>query len=216
MAKGPEYRVQFRRRRIGKTNYYLRRKLLTSKKTRFVVRKSSKHLIAQLVQPKLEGDKAIVTVHTKELQSKYGWKGGTGNSSAAYLAGYLAGKRALSKGVKEAILDIGLAAPTNGSRLFAALKGALKSGLIVPASEDILPSNDRVKGAHIIKYDEQLSKNPSKTNRQQFSKIRSGGLDLKQLADHFDDVLKNIDAEAVQKKAPKARSGKVTKKSKGS
>jgi len=71
------------------------------------------------------------------------------NTSAAYLTGYLAGKLALQKGIKEAILDIGLQRPVKGSRVFAALKGLLDAGLEIPHGEDIFPSEERIKGLHI-------------------------------------------------------------------
>ncbi|MEM2108951.1 MAG: 50S ribosomal protein L18 [Candidatus Odinarchaeota archaeon] len=215
MAKGPEYRVEFRRRREGKTNYYLRRKLLASKLIRFVVRKSSKHLTVQLIAPKLGGDKAIVTVNTKELQTKYGWKAGTGNLPAAYLAGYLAGKRAIAKGVKNAIVDIGLCPCIGGSRIFSALKGALTAGLRIPVSEEILPDDERVKGVHIKNYYEHLAKNHPESNKQQFSKLASAGLDLSKLPEHFEEVLKTIDKQLDKAKPGKQSSKKTAESSKG-
>ena len=215
MAKGPEYRVEFRRRREGKTNYYLRRKLLASKLTRFVVRKSSKHLTVQLIAPKLGGDKAIVTVNTKELQTKYGWKAGTGNLPAAYLAGYLAGKRAVAKGVKNAIVDIGLCPCVGGSRIFAAIKGALKAGLKIPVSEEILPDDERVKGVHIKNYYAHLAQNHPESNKQQFSKLTSSGFNLSKLPEHFEEVLKTINEQSDKAKPRKQASKKTVQNSEG-
>ncbi|EDY35873.1 hypothetical protein ABOONEI_1072, partial [Aciduliprofundum boonei T469] len=80
---------------------------------------------------------------------KYGWKGSFKNTPAAYLTGYLAGKLALKKGIEEAVLDIGLQSPVKGSRVFAALKGMVDAGLYVPHSEEVYPSEDRIKGEHI-------------------------------------------------------------------
>ena len=68
---------------------------------------------------------------------------------ACYLAGMALAKSALAAGHSEAILDIGLAAASRGSRTFAALRGMVESGLEVPHSEDVLPSDDRVNGSHI-------------------------------------------------------------------
>ena len=51
-----------------------------------------------------------------------------------------------------AILDIGLNRATPGARVFAALKGAVDAGLDIPYGEEILPSEERVKGAHIAAY----------------------------------------------------------------
>jgi large subunit ribosomal protein L18 len=61
----------------------------------------------------------------------------------------LAGKKALSAGVSSAVLDIGLAAPTKGSRVFATLKGMVDAGLDIPYSEDVVPSEERIRGEHI-------------------------------------------------------------------
>ena len=79
MAKGPRYRRPFRRRAEGKTNYHRRMKLLKSKKLRAVIRASNNHIIVQVIQSKIGGDKVIVSAHSKELTSKYGWNANTGN-----------------------------------------------------------------------------------------------------------------------------------------
>jgi large subunit ribosomal protein L18 len=49
MGHGPRYRVPWRRRREGKTNYYKRLKLIRSGKPRLVVRRTNKYIIAQIV-----------------------------------------------------------------------------------------------------------------------------------------------------------------------
>ncbi|MHA1410323.1 MAG: 50S ribosomal protein L18 [Candidatus Odinarchaeia archaeon] len=211
MARGPHYTVRFRRRREGKTNYYLRRKLLISRKHRFVVRKTSKHLIVQIIAPHIKGDKTLVSVHTKELIRDFGWKASTGNLSAAYLVGYIAGKKALAKGIKEAILDIGLTAPVRGSRPFAALKGALDAGLEIPHNENVLPAEDRIRGQHIVEYYQLLSQQSNKGSQHQFSKIKSGGLDIAKLSEHFDATKKKIDSY-FEKKTTKKATKKKTKK----
>jgi large subunit ribosomal protein L18 len=60
--------------------------------------------------------------------------------------------RALNAGYDEAILDIGLTRSTPGGKVYGALKGAVDGGLNVPHGESILPSEDRLKGAHIAEY----------------------------------------------------------------
>ena len=151
MATGSRYRVQFRRARMGKTDYRARKQLLISKKPRLVVRKSLKHTNIQLTQPTKEGDVTIASANTADLK-KYGYTGGTGSVPSAYLAGLLLGYRAKKIGQTEAILDLGLYHTTNGGRLFAALKGAVDSGLEVPHDPEIFPPEDRIKGKHIDKY----------------------------------------------------------------
>jgi len=56
MATGPRYKVPFRRRREGRTNYHLRLKLLLSKQDRVVIRKSARNVQIQLIAPTPDGD----------------------------------------------------------------------------------------------------------------------------------------------------------------
>ena len=144
-------KVQFRRKAEGKTNYYKRLELLKADKIRLVIRKSLKHLVLQLVEYSAGGDKIITSYNTKSLE-KLGWKYSKKNLSAAYLGGLMIGKTAQSKNIKEAILDCGLQTSVKGSRIYAALKGAIDAGLNVPCNKDILPSEERLAGKHIIEY----------------------------------------------------------------
>jgi large subunit ribosomal protein L18 len=131
--------IQLKRRREKKTNYKKRLALLKSEKTRLVIRKRLSNISVQFIN----FDSAFST----ELK-KLGWVK-RGNIPAAYLTGLLAGKRAKEKKIEEAILDLGLQTSTKGSRLYAALKGVLDSGVNIPHSESILPNDDRIKGKHI-------------------------------------------------------------------
>lgn len=146
--QGPHYRVAFRRRREARTDYRARAKLLRSNRPRAVVRKTLNQTLVQIVQAEPSGDRVLASAQSNDLK-EHGWAVGTGNVPAAYLTGYLAGKRAVAKGVTQAILDIGLHEPTKGGRVFAALQGLLDSGVTVPHSKDVLPSKDRVVGKHI-------------------------------------------------------------------
>ncbi|TFG33819.1 50S ribosomal protein L18 [Candidatus Thorarchaeota archaeon] len=149
MAQGPTYRVKFRRRREGKTNYYRRRSLLQSRRPRLVVRKTNTSTLVQIINANVTGDTTIASAIATEL-SNYGWSASTGNLPAAYLTGLLAGLRAKSRGIKEAILDIGLNPPIKGSRIYAALKGVVDAGLEVPHSVEVLPDESRISGEHIV------------------------------------------------------------------
>lgn len=148
MGHGPRFRVARRRRREGKTDYRRRINLLKSREVRAVVRRSERNLRIQFVTFDPKGDRTIASAQGLELE-KFGWKGSVSNTPAAYLTGYLAGKRAISAGVKKAVLDIGLHAPTKGSRVFASLKGLLDAGIDIPHGEEVLPSEERIKGEHI-------------------------------------------------------------------
>ncbi len=141
------YLIPFKRRRKKKTNYKKRLALLKSGKMRLVIRKSLSNISIQFIKFNPEGDETIVSANSTELK-KFGWNR-TGNIPAAYLTGLLAGKKAKEKKVEEAVLDLGLQTSTKGSRLYAALKGVLDSGIKVPHSEDVLPSEDRIRGRHI-------------------------------------------------------------------
>ncbi|MDF1540200.1 MAG: 50S ribosomal protein L18 [Candidatus Thorarchaeota archaeon] len=149
MAQGPTYRVKFRRRREGKTNYYRRRRLLLSKQPRLVIRKTNTKIIVQVMTAKIPGDVTEASAISSELL-KHGWGAATNNLPSAYLTGLLAGLRAKSRGVDYAVLDIGLNPPVKGSKIYAAMKGVVDAGIDVPHSPDILPDEDRLSGKHII------------------------------------------------------------------
>ncbi len=143
--------IPYRRRREGKTNYRKRLSLLKSGKPRLVVRHSNRYFLVQLVQYGAEGDKVLFSVSSKNL-SKYGWKYATGNTPAAYLTGFLAGKTALARNVGGAVFDLGLVTPRAGFRYYAILKGAVDAGLSVPHDPEVFPSEDRLLGKHIAAY----------------------------------------------------------------
>ncbi|MDG6220520.1 MAG: 50S ribosomal protein L18 [Candidatus Thermoplasmatota archaeon] len=148
MSQGPRYRVPFRRRKEGKTNFVRRRNLLLSEKTRVVVRRSSRYIRVQFVNYDEKGDQVIATAFSRELP-QYGWEGSGKSIPAAYLTGYLAAKRAAKSGLEEAVMDIGLHNPHPKGRIFSALKGVTDAGIEVPHNESILPEDDRLGGAHI-------------------------------------------------------------------
>lgn len=148
MAHGPRYRVAFRRRREGKTDYHQRFTLVRSGWNRFVVRKSLKHMRVQIVKAEKQGDITLASSHSSELK-KYGWTKSTSNTPAAYLTGYLCGLRAVKAGIEKAVLDIGVHRVVPGSKLFAALIGAVDAGLVIPYNETVLPSQERRRGAHL-------------------------------------------------------------------
>ena len=198
MATGPRYRVPFRRRREGKTNYRLRRALVLSKVPRLVVRLTLKHAIVQVVEAEAIGDKVLVAAHSSELAKTYGWQNNCGNIPSAYLTGLLCGVKAKAKGVEQAFLDIGLHLPTKGTRVFAALKGVIDAGLEVPFSEDILPDDDRISGKHIADYASELASEPD-VYKQKFSKCLSKGAKPEKITDEFSAVKDKITSSSKKK-----------------
>ena len=148
MATGPRYNVAFRRRREGRTNYYTRQKLLRGGELRAVVRRSNKNVMIQFEEFGMGGDKVVVSATSREL-AKYGWDKSCSSIPAAYLTGYLAGKKAVKEGIEYAVLDIGMQNPKHGGVLFATVAGMCDAGLEVPHGEGVLPEEDRLNGAHI-------------------------------------------------------------------
>ncbi|MFP3316934.1 MAG: 50S ribosomal protein L18 [Candidatus Nanopusillus sp.] len=192
MATGPTYIVEFRRRRKNITDYRKRLNLLKSKKPRFVVKRFLNNILAQIILYNEKGDKTLLTVHSKILEKKYGWKGHRGNLPTAYLVGLLTGLEAKKRGIEEAILDIGRFRSTKGNSLYATLKGAIDAGLKIPYNEENLPSEDRIKGEHIKKYALMLKeKEPEKYNKE-FSRYLKEGLEPEKISEHFEEVKNKI------------------------
>jgi len=188
MARGPKYKVPKRRRREGKTNYYKRYRMILSAHLRFVVRKTNKYVWVQVVKALPQGDHVIAAAHSRELVKRYGWKAGTHNVPSAYLTGLLAALRALKAGVTYAVPDIGLHKPTRGAMVFAAIKAANDVGLKVPVSDEVVPSDERIRGEHIAAWAKILKEqNPEKYARF-FSQYIAKGLDPQDLPKHFEEV----------------------------
>jgi large subunit ribosomal protein L18 len=194
MAKGPHYNVPYRRRREGKTNYELRKGLISSGLPRLVVRKTKNHVIVQLVESAANGDKVTVSAHSSELKKKYGWLGNLDNLPSSYLTGLLCGYRTIAKSMNKAVLDVGLQIPSRGSRIFAALKGFLDAGIEVPHNEEILPDETRIAGQHIADYASKMSSDMDTYSRW-FSAYLSRGLTPQKISDHFSSVKEKIAAD---------------------
>jgi len=217
MAQGPTYRVKFRRRREGKTNYYRRRSLLQSRRPRLVVRKTNTNTLVQIINANVVGDMTVASAIASEL-SEHGWKASASNLPAAYLTGFLAGLRAKSRGIKGAILDVGLNPPIKGSRIYAALKGVVDAGVEVPHSPEILPSDDRISGKHIVSSYEHYS---TIKDTQMFTKVGKTKTSITTIPKQVDTVKKallEIPAATLKKKktrkAPAKAAAKPAKKPK--
>lgn len=107
---------------------------------------SNENTLVQIHKPLIAGDKVLSSAHSRSLLKK-GWKGSRKSIPAAYLTGYLAGKKALASGTDSAVLYVGTRRYTQ--RIAAALKGIIDAGLEVPADEETFPSDDRITGKHL-------------------------------------------------------------------
>ena len=167
------YQVKFRRRREGKTDYYARRRLIQqdknkydSKKYRFVVRRTNKRIICQIIYSTIQGDRVFCQADSFELK-KFGVDSGLTNYASAYATGLLCARRLLAdlgmadlykgietpdgeyfdvyeKGVQDrrpfkALLDVGLVRTTAGNRVFGAMKGAVDGGIYIPHNTKRFP-----------------------------------------------------------------------------
>ncbi len=192
MAKSSNYRVKLRRRREGKTDYQARKALVISGKPRLVTRGANRNITVQILTAKPKGDMVLAAANSRELVKSYGWKTATGNIPAAYLTGYLCGVKAKAKGIKEAILDIGLVAPTKGAKIFAALSGVVDAGVEVPHSDEKIVK-ERMKGEHIAKYAKSLGAGSEEYNAK-FSKYTSRHVAPEKITEQFTKVKAAITA----------------------
>ncbi len=140
------YSKILRRLREEKTNYKKRGTMLMGKRDFITVNITNENTQVQILKPGMTGDKVVASAHSRYLLEK-GWKGSRKSVPAAYLTGYLAGKKALGKGASDAILYTGTKRYTQ--RMAAALKGVIDAGVQVPADKETFPSDDRINGEHL-------------------------------------------------------------------
>jgi large subunit ribosomal protein L18 len=198
-----------RRRREMKTNYKQRLALLKARKPRLVVRRNQNNIRCQLIQYDKSGDRTLAEVTSKKL-SKFGWKPHAANLPAAYLAGMLIGFESLKKGIKEAVVDIGLQRSTKANALYACVAGALEAGMHISVEKGVLPDKERAAGRHIAQFAAALKKTPDRYKRQ-FSSYLKAGVEPEKIEGYFDiarnkileefrDVKKLADFEETAKK----------------
>ena len=164
--KSQKFTVKYRRKRQGKTNYKKRIAYIKSGNPRLVIRSSLNNVLVQCIEFNPKGDKILVSSHSSELE-KYGWKNIRSNLPTSYLTGLLAGKKAAKLGVKDIVLDIGFNVSVKGSKVYAAVKGIIDSGFNLNIAEEMLPSEDRISGKHILSYDSKNSNQFSKYSDKQ-------------------------------------------------
>lgn len=215
-------------------------------KYRLVVRFSNKNITCQVVYATLTHDVVIASAYSQELPT-YGLNFGLTNYAAAYCTGLLIARRVLTKlgladaykGLAEAsgedylveendegprpffcLLDVGLKRTSTGSKVFAALKGALDGGLDIPHSEKRYVGYDPeaksldedtlrkyIFGGHVADYMEQMKEEDAEAYAKHFSHFIKEGIDAGQLEGIYKKVHAAIRSKPVQpKKAKKAPS----------
>eukprot|EP00999_Lentomonas_sp_LEN2_P000223 NODE_1218_length_948_cov_387.587089_g1172_i0.p1 GENE.NODE_1218_length_948_cov_387.587089_g1172_i0~~NODE_1218_length_948_cov_387.587089_g1172_i0.p1 ORF type:complete len:259 (-),score=53.02 NODE_1218_length_948_cov_387.587089_g1172_i0:97-873(-) len=212
-----------------------------SPRYRLIVRLSNRAVSCQIAYAQLCGDKVMCAAYSSELQS-FGAKAGFSNYAACYATGLLCGRRMLKQlgldtkyeGNKEvgefyevepmddgprpfkALLDVGLARTTRGSRIFAAMKGACDAGINVPHSEKRLAgynkdSNEldseflrkRILGGHVAEYQEQLKGEDAEAYDRLFSQYKKAGLAPDAITGMWEKVHANIRANPARAKKSK-------------
>merc|ERR1711964_14431 len=78
------YQTKYKRRRVGKTDYYARKRLIT------------RDIVMQIVTSEITGDKVFCAAYSHELRA-YGIEHGLTNWAAAYCTGLLIARRVLKK-----------------------------------------------------------------------------------------------------------------------
>jgi len=185
-------------------------------KYRLIVRFTNKDVIAQIAYSRIEGDVIVTAAYAHELP-QYGIKAGLTNYAAAYATGLLLARRHLKKikldsiykGAEEidgadynvekdgdnpnpfmAVLDIGLARTSTGSKIFAVMKGACDGGISVPHSEtrffgynseskeyNAEAHRDRIFGKHVADYMQKLKDDDETAYKRQFSQFIKHGIE---------------------------------------
>jgi len=147
-------KLKYKRRREGKTDYKARFFLLKGGLPRLVVRKTNKYILAQVTIAKEAQDFVEMGISSKHLAS-LGWTFSFKNLPAAYMTGFLLGKKALEKNIKKMIIDTGIIKSTKGSKIYAFVKGVIDSGVEIPHDAKVFPDNSRILGEH-TKNDEKI------------------------------------------------------------
>jgi large subunit ribosomal protein L18 len=154
-----------------------------------VVRKTNTNMIVQLVNADIVGDRTVASAISDELET-FGWSASKGNLPAAYLTGLLAGRRGKERGVETAVLDLGLNPPIKGSRVYAALKGAIDAGIEVAHDPEILPDDSRLKGDHIVAAYKHFKADRGTANM--FTQLTQKKVDVQTIPKQFETVKKRV------------------------
>merc|ERR1712216_852329 len=216
------FQVKWRRRREGKTDYHIRKRLLIQDKQKYnvakyrlVVRTSKKNILCQLVYSRLEGDFILSSSYSKNLKV-IGLIISNNNFPTSYINGlYLSKKffrenfslkknQSSQKNSFNVILDIGLTRVTTGNKVFAAMKGAVDGGFSIPHNEKRFPGykkdenfdpeimKDRIEGKHVFEYMKLLEDEDEEKFSTQFKSLINKNLNPIEYFEMNRNVIKNI------------------------
>jgi len=202
-------------------------------KYRLVARITNRDVIAQVASAELKGDRIHASAYAHQLK-QYGLKVGFSNYAAAYATGLLCARRILTlkglakkyPGVKECTgehfepeededqrpfkcnLDIGLATPSVGNKVFAVLKGAVDGGLMVPHSDkrfagyqpdsgelDAEVLRSRIFGNHVAEWMDEMEEEDNEKFKEHWSKYLEHGVDSEGIEDMYKKLHDDIRAD---------------------
>lgn len=152
---------------------------MKSGKPRLVIRRTSKQTLGQIIRYVGDGDEVISQANSRELKD-FGWNHSTSNIPSAYLTGLLLGQRTKPQKIPEVVVDLGRVSLVKGSRIYAALKGVLDSGLNVSCDEIVFPPEERIRGEHIAAYSKKsasIAEDFGKTKESILKHVKESGDD---------------------------------------
>lgn len=239
-----DYRARLRLTTQDKNKY-------NTPKYRFSVRFSNRDITCQIQYATIAGDIVVASAYAHELP-RYGLKQGLTNYAAAYATGLLLARRTLTKfgladtyqgltdadavgedyNVDEAdegprpftaLLDTGLKRTSTGSKVFAALKGALDGGLNVPHSEKRFVGYSRedksldaetlskfIYGGHVADYMNEMQEEDPEKYSAHFASYVAEGIE----GDDLEDLYKSVHAAIRENPLPEQKERKKPSESK--
>ncbi|KAG7668551.1 hypothetical protein Ndes2526B_g03826 [Nannochloris sp. 'desiccata'] len=239
-----DYRARLRLTTQDKNKY-------NTPKYRFVVRFTNRDVVCQIAYATMAGDVIVAAAYAHELP-RYGLKAGLTNYGAAYATGLLLARRVLQKfgldkiyeGNTEdvgedynvdaadegprpfmALLDTGLKRTSTGSKVFAALKGALDGGLDVPHNEKRFVGYDRdtkefdaetlrkyIYGGHVAEYMEEMMEEDPEKYQVHFAEYLKAGIEPEDMEDMYTAVHEAIRADPSAEKKERTKPTGESKK----
>ena len=197
-----------------------------------------------MIYATIKGDVTICSAYSHELP-KYGMKAGLTNYAATYATGLLCARRLLTKydlaetyeGNTENLgddynveaedgerrpfkcyLDTGLVRTSTGSRVFAALKGAVDGGLDIPHNDKRYAGYDLqdksldpdtleryIKGGVVAEYAEEMADEEPEKYQEHFAKYLAEDFEPVDLEEAMEGVLDAIREDPVHVKKPRSK-----------
>jgi len=181
----------YRRRREGKTDYRLRKKIVISHLPFVAIRVSNKNILLQIIKAETNGDTILGSAQSKQLQ-KFGWPFTRKSIPASYLCGLMLGLRVKDKIGSRVIVYMGVEPYIIASRAAAAIKGLVDSGLKVEANPKSFPEDEKIRGDHIVSYVKNLRASDLDLYNKRFSNYIREGLNVEEFSNIFEKVRKAI------------------------